>query len=631
MSEFSGDSKSAVLSALDYTVISIYFVIILGLSLYSARPKQIPSQNPDSEADLNDSEANQNTSADSYFLADRSISWFGVGCSLFMSNIGSEHFVALAGSGASSGLVVSCFEWMASLFVGIILGYVFTPLLLRLRIKTLPELLTRRFSPACGAIVAFNTVLGAIATKICVTLYSGALILTVLLDWNPTKALIFLLGITALYTLIGGLSAVVLTEIVQSFVLLAGAIPLAILALNQVNGWNSVVNYYQLEQISYKLHLFFRNQEPHPPNDIDPFPWTGILFGLPIMQLWYWCTDQVVVQRVLAAKSVNHAKGGCLLTGFAKISVPFLMVFPGVIARVLYENVRQNPNHAYVILLSNLLPNGLLGLLIAAMLAALMSSLASTFTSTSAILVYDFYIKFLRKNASDREQIWMGKFVICLLTLIGLAWVPLVSQVSDELYVYIQSMISYIAPPTAVVYLAAVTMKWITPTAALLTLILGGFLGILRMTAELICAFLEFPALSQPWNAFVYSNFLHFAIFETAFSFFVMFGTSFITESKSKTELDAFYNVNQNRNAKDSGNVRDNERESVRNEDIIRIRGTGGNQSQILNGNVGSESNETGIPRRLWDSMWKIDVDLVLDSFAIILVALVTSTMAHFA
>mmetsp|Transcript_42139 Transcript_42139/g.164782 ORF Transcript_42139/g.164782 Transcript_42139/m.164782 type:complete len:610 (-) Transcript_42139:104-1933(-) len=522
----------AVLNSADVVIVVGYFVLLaLLLGLLSWRKKVRASHASE------DGEGMRVKDSEDFFLAGRNATWVGVGCSLFMSNIGSEHFVALAGSGANSGLAVASFEWLASVFITLVLGYLFVPFYLSTRITTVPEFLSVRFSTAARVYIAVVTVFTGVVVKICVTLYSGSLVLQSLLGWSPWASLLSLVIGTCIYTVIGGLEAVIMTEIVQAFVLLLGGLPLAILSVQAAGGWSDMSQAIISESPDRKwmLHLF---QPANGPDWVE-FPWPGIVLGLPAMEVFYWCTDQVITQRVLAAKSIAHAKGGCVLTAYAKLLIPPIMVLPGLCARVLYPEVRKNSNLAFPMIVSNILPHGLLGLMVAAMLAALMSSLASTYNSTSAIISYEFY-KRLRPRSTDRSLVIVGRVSIVLLTIIGILWIPVISKTGDGLYLYIQSIISYVAPPIAVVYLAGILWKGATPRAATVTLFSGGLIGFIRFVLESVFKIMENP----PKNAFlsvcVYSNFLYFAFFSTCFSVFLLTICSLFTEAP-QAKIDAVF------------------------------------------------------------------------------------------
>src|SRR6185503_14321111 len=274
------------LEPIDIAIIAVYFVVIFGIGFYFARRERTSTE---------------------YFLAGRDVGRFAIGASLFVSNISTEHFIGLAGSGASSGLAVGHFEWLACLIL-LILGWVFVPFYLRTNVFTMPEFLERRFSRSCSVYLASVSILAYIFTKISVHLYAAAIVLERVVGWNPLTAAVVLVVATGVYTIIGGLAAVIYTELLQTLVLLAGAILLTVFGLSKVGGFSGL-------REALPDHYFSMIK----PMDHPEFPWTGIFLGAPILGIWYWCTDQVIVQRVLSAKDEGHAKAGTIFAGFLKI------------------------------------------------------------------------------------------------------------------------------------------------------------------------------------------------------------------------------------------------------------------------------------------------------------------------
>src|SRR5215470_7855850 len=301
------------LAPIDLAIIAFYFVVIFGIGFYFSRKER--------------------TSAD-YFLASRNIGWFAIGASLFVSNISTEHFIGLAGSGATSGLAVGHFEWLAVLIL-LLLGWVFVPFYLRSNVFTMPEFLERRFNRSCATYLASISVIAYIFTKISVHLYAAAIVLERVVGWSPMTAAIILVVATGIYTIAGGLAAVIYTDLVQTLILLAGAIALTFIGLEKIGGFTAL---RALVPADY-FHMI------KPATDGE-FPWTGIFFGAPILGIWYWCTDQVIVQRVLSAKDEGHAKAGTIFAGFLKILPVFLLVIPGVIAFALYPQLFEIKNGA---------------------------------------------------------------------------------------------------------------------------------------------------------------------------------------------------------------------------------------------------------------------------------------------
>ncbi|KAK4537735.1 hypothetical protein CDCA_CDCA14G3760 [Cyanidium caldarium] len=510
----------------DWVCVSVYFGALAGAVLLATTLQRRRARAP----------ANDVAESDGYFLAGRSTTFFGVGASLFMSNIGSEHFVALAAAGATSGLAVSAFEWMACVFVGVVLGRLFVPLYLRARLHTVPQFLQVRYSVACRRYHSVAVLLMAVLTKISATLYSGAIVLRVLLGWPVWLSLLLLLLLTALYTILGGLQAVIFTEILQAVVLLAGGLALSVLSLRSVGGFSGLGRILAADQRRPMLNVL---QWPSATRSWVEYPWPGLLFGLPALELFYWCTDQVVVQRVFAAKSETHAQGGCLLCGFLKTLVPFMMVVPGLCARVLFAEVVDAPNTAYPTAVARLLPHGLLGLMVSAMLAALMSSLASTFNSTATIVAYDFVRDCCARRAlPDKTLVLIGRLTTVALCGVAIAWIPVVDHMGEELYYYIQSVISFVAPPIAVVFLLGVLWQRATATAAFTTLALGGAVGLTRFVGETVLRLTgASPPLGKLGALFFTSNFLYFAIFSWMSAMLLMVALSLCTAAPTPSQL----------------------------------------------------------------------------------------------
>ncbi len=321
------------LASIDLVIIGIYFLIIFSIGLYFALKER--------------------TTTD-YFLASRNIGWFAIGASLFVSNISTEHFIGLAGSGASSGMAVGHFEWLACLIL-LLLGWVFVPFYLRSNVFTMPEFLERRFNRQCAVYLASVSIIAYILTKISVHLWAAAIVLERVVGWSPMQAAIILVIATGIYTIAGGLGAVIYTEVVQTLVLLTGAIALTVIGMAKVGGFAAL---RAAVPESY-FHMI------KPISDPD-FPWTGIFLGAPILGIWYWCTDQVIVQRVLSAKDEGHAKAGTIFAGFLKILPVFLLVIPGLIAYALYRDLFTfnaagqvtNGDIAFPTLIINLLAEG---------------------------------------------------------------------------------------------------------------------------------------------------------------------------------------------------------------------------------------------------------------------------------
>src|SRR6266478_865068 len=329
------------LATVDLVIIGVYFAIVFGIGMYFARKER--------------------TSED-YFLAGRDIGWFFIGASLFVSNISTEHFIGLSGTGASSGLAVGHFEWLACLIL-LILGWVFVPFYLRSNVFTMPEFLERRFNRQSAVYLAGISIIAYIFTKISVQLYAASVVLERVAGWSLWKTAVVLVIATGIYTVAGGLAAVIYTDTVQTLILITGAVALTVIGLGRVGG---LAHLRTMVPPDY-FHMIKPISDPN-------FPWTGIFFGAPILGIWYWCTDQVIVQRVLSARDEGHAKAGTIFAGFLKILPVFMLVLPGIIAFALFPEQVRKPDFAYPTLVLNLLPVGLVGLVMAALLAAVLGA-----------------------------------------------------------------------------------------------------------------------------------------------------------------------------------------------------------------------------------------------------------------
>src|SRR5262245_18822627 len=312
----------------------------------------------------------------------------------------------------------------------------------------MPEFLERRYNGACRTYLAGISLIAYLFTKISVSIFAGAIVLKAVLGWGMVKSSLALVIATGVYTVAGGLAAVIYTEVIQTVILVAGALILTFIGLNEVGGWAGL-------QASVPVDFFHMMK---PPTD-KAFPWTGIFFGAPILGIWYWCTDQVIVQRALAAKDVSNAKGGTVVAGFLKILPVFMLIVPGMTARALYPSeMAANSNSAFPIMVVRLMPVGLQGVMVAAMLAALMSSLSAVFNSSSTIFTIDFYRK-LRPQATERQLVNVGRFATIIMVVLGILWIPFMDRISSQLYIYLQSVQAYIAPPIAAVFLLGVFWK----------------------------------------------------------------------------------------------------------------------------------------------------------------------------
>lgn len=500
------------LSTTDVVIIVAYFCIVFAIGFYFSLKER--------------------TSTD-YFLASRNVGWFAIGASLFVSNISTEHFIGLAGTGASSGLAVGHFEWLAC-FMLLILGWVFVPFYLRSNVFTMPEFLERRFNRSCATYLATISVIAYIFTKISVHLYAAAIVLERVVGWSPMTAAIILVIATGIYTIAGGLAAVIYTDLVQTVILVVGAAILTVLGLNAAGGFSALRAALPADY----FHMI------KPASD-SAFPWTGIFFGAPILGVWYWCTDQVMVQRVLSAKSEGHAKAATIFAGFLKILPVFILVLPGLIAMALYHDLFKfgpngevlNGDIAYPTLIVNLLPAGLVGLMIAALLAALMGAMSSVFNSASTLITLDFYKKY-RPSASEKNLVNFGRVATGVMVLLGLLWVPFIHLISNQLYIYLQSVQAYISPPIAVCFILGIIWPRLNGAGAIASLLTGFGLGTVRFLMELkerAAGGHYFTAAVTSW--LVNMNFLHYAIFMFVVCAVVLIAVSLVTPAPERQKL----------------------------------------------------------------------------------------------
>uniref|UniRef100_A0A8C3RWQ3 Solute carrier family 5 member 9 n=1 Tax=Chelydra serpentina TaxID=8475 RepID=A0A8C3RWQ3_CHESE len=441
-----------------------------------------------------------------YFLAGRSMTWLPIGASLMSSNVGSGLFIGLAGTGAAGGLAVGGFEWNAT-WALLALGWIFVPVYIAAGVVTMPEYLKKRFGGQ--RIQIYMSVLSLILyifTKISTDIFSGALFIQVSLGWNLYLSTVILLAVTAVYTIAGGLTAVMYTDVLQTVIMVLGASVLAFIGFEKVGWFEGLKEKYSTVVPS----VIVPNTTCHLPRTDafhmlrDPvtgdIPWPGLIFGLSVLATWCWCTDQVIVQRSLSAKNLSHAKGGSVLAGYLKMLSMFFIVMPGMISRALYpdEVGCVDPkvcetvcgakvgcsNIAYPKLVMGLMPVGLRGLMIAVMMAALMSSLTSIFNSSSTLFAIDIWQR-LRKKATEQELMIVGRVFVLILIVISILWIPIIQMSnSGQLFDYIQSITSFLAPPITALFILAIFCKRINEPGAFWGLMFGLVVGGIRMIME---------------------------------------------------------------------------------------------------------------------------------------------------
>jgi len=483
-----------VLATADWIVIACYFLIILGLAWWVIKQKS-------------------DTTTD-YFLAGRHLGWLIVGASIFASNIGSEHLVGLAGSGATDGVALAHYELHA--WCLLVLGWVMVPFYMRSKVFTMPEFLERRFSPAARTLLSLISLVAYVLTKIAVGIFAGGVVFSVLMpDMHFMGLNSFWLGsvlvivFTGAYTVLGGLRAVAYTEALQTLILVIGSFLVLIYGLNAIGGWDRLY-----EIAGSEMFNLWKPLVPHGFSSTwapvrgggemawyfnDQYPWLGMLFCAPIIGLWYWTTDQYIVQRALGAPNETEARRGSIAAAVLKLLPVFIFIIPGIIMFALAKSgqveafrqhlfneqgelMRENAQAAFPMLVAYILPVGIRGIVVAGLLAALMSSLAGVFNASSTLFTMDFY-KRLRPEASERHLVWMGRVATGAMVVIGLAWIPVI-QGGRGLYDYLQGVQAYLAPPIFVVFFLGVFNKRLNKYGCMSALIVGFLLGLFRLAVD---------------------------------------------------------------------------------------------------------------------------------------------------
>ena len=488
------------LGLIDWIFVVIYLLVIAGISIWSIRKSK-------------------ETTSD-YFLANRNLGWFVIGASILASNVGSEHIVGLAGSAAQSGTVLGHYELHS--YIVLILGWVFVPFYLRSSVYTMPEFLERRFNPQARRLLTIIQLISYVIAKASVTIFAGALVFNQFLGVDFWTGAIILVVVTGFYTVLGGLHAVMYTEAIQAIVLLLGSLILMVFGLQEVGGWDALMAAVPKE----KLNMF-------PPLSDPEFPWLGILIASPIVGLWYWCTDQHIVQRCLAARNEREARRGTIFAALLKLLPFFIFLIPGLIAFVLKEQGKiqlDDVNTAFPVMVKSLMPVGLRGVLAGGLLAALMASLASVYNACSTLYTIDIYKK-SHPDASEKQLVKVGRIATAVIVLLGMAWIPLMGKVDDGLYNYLQSVQSYLAPPIAAVFLLGVFFKRLNAQGAYSSMVIGFILGMAKLTLQIFQDDLTPDSLI---HQFATMNYLYFCIYLFIFSIAILVTVSLLTPAPTE-------------------------------------------------------------------------------------------------
>jgi SSS family solute:Na+ symporter len=522
-------------STLDWTIVALYFVANTAICVWCALMK---------ERDTTD-----------YFLASRTAGWFLIGSSIFASNIGAEHLIGLAGSGADSGMAFA--HWELHSYLVLVLGWVFAPFYLRANIFTTPEFLERRYTPATRTVLSLIFFVSYILTKASVTIFAGAFAIQTILGYQSVQlpvlgavdffwfAAFSLVTVTGIFVILGGMKSVLWTEAMHVPVLLTGSIVLLIVGLSQIGGLDA------LRTANPETIHLWRPLSTTPATQgfpgflFDPSstPWLGVLLTSPIIGLWYWCTDQYIVQRVLTARDLREARRGTMFAAYLKLAPVFIFLLPGMIAVALFkqgapgfESIGANPQGAFPVLVSNLLPVGLRGLVLAGMLSALMSALASLFNSTATLFTVDFY-KRLRPQSSERHLVLVGRLATAVVILLGMAWIPFLQDLGKgQLYTYLQLVQSLLAPSIAAVFMLGIFSRGVTPHSGLIGIVAGFVVGMLRLVLQATHEMyhIEWPQLVQ---AFVDINWLYFSFLLFVFTCVLIFAVSAVTKKAPPEQL----------------------------------------------------------------------------------------------
>jgi SSS family solute:Na+ symporter len=478
----------------DWLVIVAYFGLIAGICVWVAKK--------------------QKRTSESYFLAGRELGWFVIGASIFASNIGSEHLVGLAGSGATDGVAMAHYELHA--WCLLVLAWVMVPFYMRSKVFTMPEFLERRFSPISRTVLSVISLVAYILTKIAVGIFAGGIVFSVLLPeinfWGLDSFWIgsfLVIVISGLYTIVGGMRAVAYTEALQTVVLIIGSALVTYFGLQAIGGWSELRNIVPSDMFNLWKPLVPDGLQSTwaPVRDAhqmawyfnDNYPWLGMLICAPVIGLWYWCTDQYIVQRALTASNEKQARRGSITAAFFKLLPVFIFIIPGIICYALAVSgktpnihdlligpdgniIRDNAQQAFPLMVASVLPIGIRGIVVAGLLAALMSSLAGAFNASATLFTIDFYGR-LHRGVSQEKLVWVGRVATAVMVLIGICWIPVIRG-GRGLYDYLQGVQSYLAPPIFVVFFLGVFYNRLNAKGCLWALITGFFMGIFRLGVD---------------------------------------------------------------------------------------------------------------------------------------------------
>jgi solute:Na+ symporter, SSS family len=482
------------MTMIDWIVLGAFFVLMFMVIWWVIRQKE-------------------ETSTD-YFLAGRNVGWLAIGASIFASNIGSEHLVGLAGAGAETGMAMAHWEMQGWLIL--VLGWVFVPFYSRSRVFTMPEFLERRYNTASRNFLSIISLVSYVLTKVAVTVYAGGIVFKEVFGVDEWLGIDFfwigaigLVVITGIYTVLGGMKAVLYTSVLQLPVLLLGSIVILIVGLRELGGWGELM---QIAGATTTEHGDSMTSLIRSRHDSD-FPWTGVLLGSAIIGFWYWCTDQYIVQRVLSGRDQKQARRGSIFGAYLKLLPVFIFLVPGMIAFALHQKGMlelSSSDAAFSALVSNLLPVGIRGIVIGGLIAALMSSLASLFNSSAILFTKDFYEK-LRPQSTEKHLVKVGRIATTVIVVLGILWIPVMQGIGQVLYAYLQDVQSLLAPGIASVFLLGVFWKRASPAGGFAGLITGFVLGMTRLACKIFESSIHTDGLM--YKVFIQPNWLHYSIY----------------------------------------------------------------------------------------------------------------------
>ena len=518
------------MAVLDWIVVGIFALALIGIIVWVMKQKQ--------------------NNADDYFLGGKDATWIAIGASIFASNIGSEHLIGLAGSGAASGMAMA--HWEIQGWMILLLGWVFVPFYSRSMVITMPQFLEKRYNPASRTILSVISLISYVLTKVAVTVYAGGLVFQQVFGIESLWGIDFfwiaaigLVVITALYTIFGGMKSVLYTSVLQTPILLLGSLIILVLGLKELGGWDQMMAICSEVKVNEygdsMVNLIRDNRDPQ-------YPWLGALIGSAVIGFWYWCTDQFIVQRVLSGRDEKEARRGTIFGAYLKLLPVFLFLIPGMIAFALHQQLGSflpltpeglpNSDAAFPTLVAKLLPAGVKGLIVCGILAALMSSLASLFNSSAALFTIDFYQRF-KPDTDPKKLVKIGQAATVVIVILGILWIPVMRSVGDVLYLYLQDVQSVLAPGIAAAFLLGVTWKKATAKGGMWGLIAGLAIGITRLGAKVYYSNIGAVPDGGSWFQWLFydTNWLFFCGWMLVFCLLVIFVVSMFTPAPDPEKI----------------------------------------------------------------------------------------------